>query len=130
MIQNIFPQKSVFSERNSFITIMQLINPNYCILENLGSNRLTLLKTNCFKGVSFLDFYYHLPYSWVNLICLTIIFLKSPWWPVWTFHAQNFPRGRSHTQDTNKKKKKNTHWTFSQEHIHPLIETSCHGSCN
>ena len=53
MIRNIFPQKSVFREGNSLITIMQLINPNYCILENLGSNRLTLPKTNCCKGVFF-----------------------------------------------------------------------------
>ena len=42
----------------------------------------------------FLDFYWHLSCNWVNLICLVcLIFLRSPWWLVWTVWAQDFLKG-------------------------------------
>ena len=43
---------------------------------------------------TFFDFYCHLPYTWVGLICLTcLIFLYSPWRPVLTFYSWNVLKG-------------------------------------
>ena len=56
------------------------------------SSSTLLLKTHGQNAAktTFLEFYYHLSYTWVDLICWTcLIFLNSPWWPVWTFYAQN-----------------------------------------
>ena len=106
------PIVTFIKERNSFIEIMQLINSNYFIKSGVKQRKTTL--KNCCKGVSstpllwtptltigskcskndFRGFYYHLLYAWVDLICSTcLIFLKSPWWLVWTFCAKDLLKG-------------------------------------
>ena len=46
-----YSMTTIVREVNSFVTIMQLINSNYCIHEKLVSNRQALLKRNCRKRV-------------------------------------------------------------------------------
>ena len=106
---------TIVRETNYFITIMQLINPNYpwknsqtdvyskncgkCVPSTLLLSAQTLILTmgsKCCKNVkmSFLDFYYHSSYTLMDLICLTnLIFLKFPWWSIWTFCARDLLTG-------------------------------------
>ena len=91
---------ATFVREKSLHQIMQLINPDYpwkkiksqkCVLWPFTKVRDP---SNSFKMHQKLSFWSLLPfvimYSSKNLIwCLTcLIFLKSSWWPVWTFSAQ------------------------------------------
>ena len=64
------------------------------ICKGVSSNTLLRIQTarirsKCSKKLGFSGFYYHLKYTWVDLIRSTcLIFLKSPWWPVCTLFVQ------------------------------------------
>ena len=105
---------TIVRETNPFITIIQLTNPNYSWKN--GIKRINATQKYCRKGVSstillrpqtltmgsrcnkscFLQIYYHLSYTWVDLICSTyLLFFKSTWCLVWTFCTQNILEGGS-----------------------------------
>ena len=82
---------------NSFITIMQLINPNYPLLKQIVAKvyLLPLLRTTA-KNIGwkcskyyFLEFCYSLSHIWMEMIYWTyFVSVKSSWWPIWTFCPQ------------------------------------------
>ena len=85
----IFPifMGTIVRKTNSFIAIMMLINANYLQYKNyskqLPQRRIFVpivkdADPNTSKNF-FLDFYRHLSYKWIDLICLIcLIFLESP----------------------------------------------------
>ena len=104
--------RTILRKTNSFITIVQLINPNYHWKKwnqtvkgyskkcHIGLHSTPLLRTQIltmgskYSNNYFLKLYYHLSYTRVDLICWTcLVFLKSPWWLVRTFCAQDLFKG-------------------------------------
>ena len=89
----------------SFTKNMQLISPNYnwengvkqikiayknlsrsCILCQLLRTKIQASGSKCIEHFFYIYIYHYLPYiCWVHVIYLTcLVFLKSPWWLVWT----------------------------------------------
>ena len=76
-------------EKNFFNPIMQLINPNYPwkskvkqikTIQEKMLQRYTLYsitQTRTTRTTTFLDFFYHLSYTWVDFICFTCLPILS-----------------------------------------------------
>ena len=97
---------TIVRETNSFVKIMQLIRPNYpwengdkqikitgeklsqsCILCSItkDKDRSSRVKMHQFSFKFLPPIIYT---CWVDMIYLTcLVFIKSPWWPVWIFCA-------------------------------------------
>ena len=90
-------QSKLFLKKNWMIKINA--TQKYC---RKGESSTILLRpqtltmgSRCNKNC-FLEIYYHLSYTWVDLICSTyLLFFKSTWCLVWTFCTQNILEGGS-----------------------------------
>ena len=97
-------QSVLNTETNSFNIFMHLINPNYAWknwVKQIKTTQYKLLQWCFFYPLlrtqttgqnagkfSFFNFWYHLSYTWVDLICLACLtFPKSLWWTACRFWA-------------------------------------------